>query len=177
MSKKTRENAKKVKQEMKNFAAALRSYTELKTAAAWPVMTDEIRSRLEMEYDWFGRNGLAKGMLELKRFMDAAHGLPMFSFQKCDGVLAGIAGAYCLGMTGQDPIAAGLKSEEFSGDFENRYLNVCLYSDLDTRNAMIELADSMFEEKCKLRLGVPVIRMDRIYLEFRRDMTLTNNIN
>ena len=42
---------------------------------------------------------------------------------------------------------------------------------------MIELADSMFEEKCKLRLGVPVIRMDRIYLEFRRDMTLTNNIN
>ena len=77
-------------------------------------------------------------------------------------------------MTGQDPIAAGLKSEEFSGDFENRYLNVSFYSDLDTRNAMIELADSMFEEKSKLRLGVPVIRMDRIYLEFRRDMTLTN---
>ena len=168
MSKKTRENAKKVKQEMKNFAAALRSYTELKTAAAWPVMTDEIRSRLEMEYDWFGRNGLAKGMLELKRFMDAAHGQPMFSFQKCDGFLAGSAVAYCLGMTAEDPIAAGRMAEEFKSDFENRYLNVRLYFDLDTRNAMISLADGMFQEPSKLRLGVPVIRLDRIYLEFRR---------
>lgn len=33
---------------------------------------------------------------------------------------------------------------------------------------MIRLADSMFEEKSKLRLGVPVIKLDRIYLEFRR---------
>ena len=71
-------------------------------------------------------------------------------------------------MTGQDPIAAGLQSETFESDFENRYLNVWFTSDLDTRNAMIKLADNMFEEKSKLRLGVPVIRMDRIYLEFRR---------
>ena len=175
MKKTRREIKKQEKIKLQNYGNGLRIYTGLRVQQSWQEVTDEIKERLDLEFEWFGRNGLAKGMLMLKDFMDAAKeklGIPILP---TEGFLAGSAVAYCLGMTGQDPIAAGLKSEEFSGDFENRYLNVCLYSDLDTRNAMIELADSMFEEKSKLRLGVPVIRMDRIYLEFRRDMALTNN--
>ena len=147
MKKTRREIKKQEKIKLQNYGNGLRIYTGLRVRQSWQEVTDEIRERLDFEFEWFGRNGLAKGMLMLKDFMDAAKeklGIPT------------------------------LKSEEFSGDFENRYLNVSFYSDLDTRNAMIELADSMFEEKCKLRLGVPVIRMDRIYLEFRRDMTLIN---
>ena len=174
MKKTRREIKKQEKIRLQNYGNGLRIYTGLRVQQSWQEVTDEIRERLDFEFEWFGRNGLAKGMLMLKGFMDAAKeklGIPTLP---TEGFLAGSAVAYCLGMTGQDPIAARLKSGEFSADFENRYLNVCLYSDLDTRNAMIELADSMFEEKCKLRLGVPVIRMDRIYLEFRRDMTPTN---
>ena len=173
--KRTRKEIKKQeKTQLQNDGKALRTYTELRVRQSWPELTDEIRARLDMEFDWFSRNGLAKGMLMLKDFMDAVKKNLGIATLQTDGFLAGSAVAYCLGMTGQDPIAAGLKSEKFGSDFENRYLNVWLYSDLDTRNAMIGLADSMFEEKSKLRLGVPVIRMDRIYLEFRRDTALIN---
>ena len=173
--KRTRKEIKKQeKTQLQNDGKALRTYTELRVRQSWPELTDEIRARLDMEFDWFSRNGLAKGMLMLKNFMDAVKKNLGIATLPTDGFLAGSAVAYCLGMTGQDPIAAGLKSEKFGSDFENRYLNVWLYSDLDTRNAMIGLADSMFEEKSKLRLGVPVIRMDRIYLEFRRDTALIN---
>ena len=167
--KRTRKEIKKQeKTQLQNDGKALRTYTELRVRQSWPELTDEIRARLDMEFDWFGHNGLAKGMLMLKNFMDAVKKNLGIATLPTDGFLAESAVAYCLGMTGQDPIAAGLKSEKFGSDFENRYLNVWLYSDLDTRNAMIGLADSMFEEKSKLRLGVPVIRLDRIYLEFRR---------
>ena len=173
--KRTRKEIKKQeKTQLQNDGKALRTYTELRVRQSWPELTDEIRARLDMEFDWFSRNGLAKGMLMLKDFMDAVKRNLGIATLPTDGFLAGSAVAYCLGMTGQDPIAAGLKSEKFGSDFENRYLNVWLYSDLDTRNAMIGLADSMFEEKSKLRLGVPVIRLDRIYLEFRRDTALIN---
>lgn len=173
--KKTRnEIRKQEKVQLQNDAKALRVYSGLRIQQSWPELTDEIRARLDMEFDWFGHNGLAKGMLMLKNFMDAVKKNLGIATLPTDGFLAESAVAYCLGMTGQDPIAAGLKSEKFGSDFENRYLNVWLYSDLDTRNAMIGLADSMFEEKSKLRLGVPVIRMDRIYLEFRRDTALSN---
>ena len=167
--KRTRKEIKKQeKTQLQNDGKALRTYTELRVRQSWPEITEEIKAQLDMELDWFGRNGLAKGMLMLKDFMDAVKKNLGIATLQTDGFLAGSAVAYCLGMTGQDPIAAGLKSEKFGSDFENRYLNVWLYSDLDTRNAMIKLADNMFEEKSKLRLGVPVIRMDRIYLEFRR---------
>lgn len=171
--KRTRKEIKKQeKTQLQNDGKALRTYTELRVRQSWPELTDEIRARLDMEFDWFGHNGLAKGMLMLKNFMDAVKKNLGIATLPTDGFLAESAVAYCLGMTGQDPIAAGLKSEKFGSDFENRYLNVWLYSDLDTRNAMIGLADSMFEEKSKLRLGVPVIKLDRIYLEFRRDTAL-----
>lgn len=173
--KRTRKEIKKQeKTQLQNDGKALRTYTELRVRQSWPELTDEIRARLDMEFDWFGHNGLAKGMLMLKNFMDAVKKNLGIATLPTDGFLAESAVAYCLGMTGQDPIAAGLKSEKFGSDFENRYLNVWLYSDLDTRNAMIGLADSMFEEKSKLRLGVPVIKLDRIYLEFRRDTALIN---
>lgn len=167
--KRTRKEIKKQEKiQLQNDGKALRTYTELRVRQSWPELTDDIRARLDMEFDWFGRNGLAKGMLMLKDFMNAVKKDLGIATLQTDGFLAGSAVAYCLGLTGQDPIAAGLTSEEFTGDFENRYLNVWFTSDLDTRNAMIKLADNMFEEKSKLRLGVPVIRMDRIYLEFRR---------
>lgn len=168
MKKTRKEIRKQEKARLQNEEKALRTYTELRVRQSWPELTDEIRERLDMEFDWFGRNGLAKGMLILKDFMDAAKKNLGIASLPTDGFLAGSAVAYCLGMTGQDPIVAGLKAEEFGSDFENRYLNVWFSSDLDTRNEMISLADSMFEEKSKLRLGVPVIRLDRIYLEFRR---------
>lgn len=174
MKKTRKEIRKQEKVRLQNDGKALRIYTGLRVQQSWPEVTDEILARLDMEFDWFSRNGLAKGMLMLKDFMDAAKerlGIPVLP---TDGFLAGSAVAYCLGLTGQDPIAEGLMSEEFSGDFKNRYLNVWLYSDLDTRNAMTGLADSMLEEKSKLRLGVPVIKLDRICLEFRRDTALTN---
>ena len=171
MKKTRKEIRKQEKAQLQNEGKALRTYTELRVRQSWPELTDEIRERLDMEFDWFGRNGLAKGMLMLKDFMDAAKEKLGIAALPTDGFLAGSAVAYCLGMTGQDPIAAGLQSETFESDFENRYLNVWFTSDLDTRNAMIKLADNMFEEKSKLRLGVPVIRLDRIYLEFRRKRT------
>lgn len=168
MKKSRKEIRKQEKVQLQNDAKALRIYVGLRVRQSWPEITEEIKTQLDMELDWFGRNGLAKGMLMLKDFMNAVKKDLGIATLQTDGFLAGSAVAYCLGMTGQDPIAAGLTSEEFTGDFENRYLNVWFYSDLDTRNAIIGLADSMFEEKSKLRLGVPVIRMDRIYLEFRR---------
>lgn len=168
MKKSRKEIRKQEKVQLQNDAKALRIYVGLRVRQSWPELTDEIRARLDMELDWFSRNGLAKGMLMLKNFMDAVKKNLGIATLPTDGFLAGSAVAYCLGMTGQDPIAAGLQSETFESDFENRYLNVWFTSDLDTRNAMIKLADNMFEEKSKLRLGVPVIRMDRIYLEFRR---------
>lgn len=168
MKKTRKEIRKQEKVQLQNDRKALRTYTELRVQQVWPELTDEIRERLDMEYDWFGRNGLAKGMLMLKDFIDAAKENLGISALPTDGFLAGSAVTYCLGITGQNPISAGLKSEEFESDFENRYLNVWISSDPDTRDAMIRLADSMFEEKSKLRLGVPVIRLDRIYLEFRR---------
>ena len=168
MKKTRKEIRKQEKAQLQNEEKALRIYTELRVHQAWTDVTDEIRERLDMEFGWFGRNGLAKGMLMLKDFMDAAKDNLESAAMPTDGFLAGSAVAYCLGMTDRDPIAAGLRTEEFESDFENRYLNVWFYSDLDTRNALIGLADNMFEEKSKLRLGVPVIRLDRIYLEFRR---------
>lgn len=174
MKKTRKEIRKQEKVQLQNDAKALRIYTGLRIRQSWQEVPDEIRARLDMEFDWFGRNGLAKGMLMLKDFKDAVKNNLGIATLQTDGFLAGSAVAYCLGLTGQNPIAAGLTSEEFTGDFENRYLNVWFYSDLDTRNAMIGLANSMFEEKSKLRLGVPVIKLDRIYLEFRRDTALIN---
>lgn len=168
MKKSRKEIRKQEKVQLQNDAKALRIYVGLRVRQSWPEITEEIKTQLDMELDWFGQNGLAKGMLMLKDFMDAVKKNLGIATLQTDGFLAGSAVAYCLGMTGQDPIAAGLQSETFESDFENRYLNVWFTSDLDTRNAMIKLADNMFEEKSKLRLGVPVIRMDRIYLEFRR---------
>ena len=168
MKKSQKETRKQEKVQLQNDWKALRTYTELRVQRSWPELTDEIRKRLDMEYDWFGRNGIAKGMLMLKDFIDAAKRNLGIEALPTDGFLAGSAVAYCLGMTRKDPVAAGLKPEEFETDFEKRYLNVWVSSDLDTRDAMIRLADSMFEEKSKLRLGVPAIRLDRIYLEFRR---------
>ena len=168
MKKTRREIKKQEKIKLQNYGNGLRIYTGLRVQQSWQEVTDEIKERLDLEFEWFGRNGLAKGMLMLKNFMDAVKKNLGIATLPTDGFLAGSAVAYCLGMTGQDPIAAGLQSETFESDFENRYLNVWFTSDLDTRNAMIKLADNMFEEKSKLRLGVPVIRMDRIYLEFRR---------
>lgn len=168
MKKTRKEIRKQEKFQLHNDWKALRTYTELRVRQSWPEITDEIQERLDMEFDWFGRNGLAKGMLMLKDFIDAAKGSLGIAALSTDGFLAGSAVAYCLGITGQNPITAGLKSAEFESDFENRYLNVWLSADFDTRYALIHLADSMFEEKSKLRLGVPVIRLDRIYLEFRR---------
>ena len=169
MKKSQKETRKQEKVQLQNDWKALRTYTELRVQRSWPELTDEIRKRLDMEYDWFSRNGLAKGMLMLKDFIDAAKRNLGIAALPTDGFLAGSAVAYCLGMTGKDPVAAGLKPEEFENDFDKRYLNVWISSDLDTRDAMIRLADCMFEEKSKLRLGVPVIRLDRIYLEFRRE--------
>ena len=168
MKKSQKETRKQEKIQLQNEWKALRTYTELRVQRSWPELTGEIRERLDMEYDWFGRNGLAKGMLMLKDFIDAALRDLGIAALPTDGFLAGSAVAHCLGITGQNPISAGLKPEEFESDFENRYLNVWLSADLDTRDALIRLADSMFEEKSKLRLGVPAIRLDRIYLEFRR---------
>ena len=85
----------------------LRIYTGLRVRQSWQEVTDEIRERLDFEFEWFGRNGLAKGMLMLKDFMDAAKeklGIPTLP---TEGFLAGSAVAYCLGMTGQDPIRTG----------------------------------------------------------------------
>ena len=152
MKKTRKEIRKQEKVQLQNDEKALRIYTGLRIQQSWQEVTDDIRARLDMEFDWFGRNGLAKGILMLKDFMNAVKKDLGIATLQTDGFLAGSAVAYCLGLTGQDPIAAGLTSEEL----------------------IIGLADSMFEEKSKLRLGVPVIRLDRIYLEFRRDTALSN---
>ena len=108
--KRTRKEIKKQeKTQLQNDGKALRTYTELRVRQSWPELTDEIRARLDMEFDWFSRNGLAKGMLMLKDFMDAVKKNLGIATLQTDGFLAGSAVAYCLGMTGQDPIAAGLK--------------------------------------------------------------------
>ena len=70
--KRTRKEIKKQeKTQLQNDGKALRTYTELRVRQSWPEITEEIKTQLDMELDWFGRNGLAKGMLMLKDFMDA----------------------------------------------------------------------------------------------------------
>ena len=70
MKKSRKEIRKQEKVQLQNDAKALRIYVGLRVRQSWQEVTDDIRARLDMEFDWFGRNGLAKGMLMLKDFMD-----------------------------------------------------------------------------------------------------------
>lgn len=99
MKKTRREIKKQEKIKLQNYGNGLRIYTGLRVQQSWQEVTDEIKERLDLEFEWFGRNGLAKGMLMLKDFMDAAKeklGIPILP---TEGFLAGSAVAYCLGMT------------------------------------------------------------------------------
>ena len=71
MKKTRREIKKQEKIKLQNYGNGLRIYTGLRVRQSWQEVTDEIRERLDFEFEWFGRNGLAKGMLMLKDFMDA----------------------------------------------------------------------------------------------------------
>lgn len=94
MKKTRKEIRKQEKVQLQNDAKALRIYTGLRIQQSWQEVTDEIRARLDMEFDWFGRNGLAKGMLMLKDFMDAVKKNLGIATLQTDGFLAGSAVAY-----------------------------------------------------------------------------------
>ena len=52
MKKSQKETRKQEKIQLQNEWKALRTYTELRVQRSWPELTDEIRERLDMEYDW-----------------------------------------------------------------------------------------------------------------------------
>ena len=66
MKKTRREIKKQEKIKLQNYGNGLRIYTGLRVQQSWQEVTDEIKERLDLEFEWFGRNGLAKGMLMLK---------------------------------------------------------------------------------------------------------------
>lgn len=167
MSKK--DSNKKVKNELKEFANALRFQVNWKAKTVYPAMTDEIQARLESEMQWIIENGLQHGFLQLKEICDAAKAIVGSDIAPDHGPLGGSAVAYCLGITGADPIIEGRTMTEMESPAPQN-INVSIHFDPEKRNEVVTWTENKYGEKAMTRMGVYIFKLDRVILEYHRNM-------
>lgn len=169
---------KKEKQKYKSLCESLRFQTAWRAKTLYPAMNGGAAERMEQELTWIERNGLVTGFLQLKEIMDMAYSHLNMTIGSGRGFLGGSIVAYCLGLTAEDPIAAGRFSTEFRQADYTPCLNVSIYFDPEKRNEAVALAETKFS-KAMMRAGLPIIKLDKVILEFRRNLssqpTDTNN--
>lgn len=164
---KKKDSNKKTKNEMKTMAEALRFNVNWKAKTVYPSMTEQVSIRIENELVWIIQNGLQKGFMQLKEISDAANEIIGSYIAPDHGILADSVVAFCLGLVGEDPInrkMAVLDSEA------PQFLNVSIHFTPEKRNEVVKWAEQRFGIKAMTRMGVYIIKLDRIILEFHRDM-------
>lgn len=168
MKKKSNANRKE-RLEYKSLCESLRFQTGWKAKGLYPEMDSSVTERMEQELAWIERNGLAKGFLQMKEIMDMAHSRLNVVIGGDHGFLGGSVVAYCLGLTGEDPVKTGRQSPEFQQADFTPYLNVSIHFDPDKRNEAVALAETKFG-KSMMQMGQPVIKLDKVILEFHRNL-------
>lgn len=161
--------AKKEKALVKTQAESLMFQTLRKASSLYPSIDDTLMQRLKKEVDWFAKQHFAKGVLMARDIVEKISATFSTSIGEDDGFLSGSVVAYSLGLTLNDPIAAGKETEVFSSDEDLHCLNIRIRLCPDIRNAAVEVAEAMYG-KSMMRMGVPIMRLDNVILEFQRDM-------
>jgi len=163
-------NRKQQKNEAKLQAASLRFQVNFKSKSAYPSLSEETRDRLDQELSWFIDNGFAKGLMDIKEITDQARNRFECRVGADHGFLGGSAVAYVLGLVGQDPISNGQSSPEFSKETIPSCLNVSLHLDPLKRNQVVEWAAEHFKSPAMTRMGVYIIKLGNIIVEFHRNL-------
>ena len=164
---KKKDSNKKTKNEMKTMAEALRFNVNWKAKTVYPSMTEQVYHRIEIELEWIIQNGLQKGFMQLKEISEAAKDIIGSYIAPDHGILADSVVAFCLGIVGENPInreMAVLDSEA------PQFLNVSIHFTPNKRNKVVKWAEQRYGVKAMTRMGVYIIKLDRIILEFHRDV-------
>jgi len=161
---------KKQKNIAKQEAATLRFQVAFKSKTVYPNMVDEVQTRLNMELDWFINNNFAKGLMDVKEICDAARTKFQCRIGGDHGFFGGSAVGYTLGLVGQDPISEGKTSPEFAAESVPSCLNVSLHLDPEKRNQVVDWAAEHFKSPAMTRMGVFIIKIGNIIVEFHRNM-------
>lgn len=165
-----KKNNKQQKNEAKQQAATLRFQVAFKSKTVYPVMSEEIQTRLNHELEWFIKNNFAKGLMDIKTIADAARSRFECRIGGDHGFLGGSAVGYVLGLVGQDPINEGKISPEFSVESAPTCLNVSLHLDPEKRNQVVEWTADHFKSPAMTRMGVFIIKLGNVIVEFHRNL-------
>ena len=108
--------------------------------------------------------------MDIKTITDAARSQFECRIGGDHGFLGGSAVGYALGLVGQDPILAGKTAPEFSAESAPTCLNVSLHLDPEKRNQVVEWAADHFKSPAMTRMGVFIIKLGNIIVEFHRNL-------
>ena len=126
-------------------------------------LTDEMR--IDDELRLLLNLGLADNILTLKDIVDGARQDLEAVPEPFKGNLSGSIVAYCLGITTGNPLEKDLLK---TVDEYNLPLQLTLYYDNTVRNRVVDWIKAHGYQEVKTRLSQPILKMDKMVVEFKR---------
>lgn len=127
--------------------------------------TEEVRTRIGDELKILLNLGLADNLLTLKEIVEGVKRDLNVSPEPFDGNLAGSLVAYCLGITPGNPLEKELMMP--ISDYATP-MQVSLRYDNNVRNQVVEWVKAHGYKEVKTRLGRPILKMNKMVVEFKR---------
>lgn len=128
-------------------------------------LTDDVRMRIDDELRILQNLGLAGNLLTLKEIVDGVQRELNAMPEPLKGDLAGSFVAYCLGIVTVSPLERDLL-KPVSGNCLP--LQLTLYYDNEIRNEVVDWVKAHGYREVKTRLGQPILKMDKMVVEFKR---------
>lgn len=128
-------------------------------------LTEEVRTRIDDELRILQNLGLADNLLTLKEIVEGVKRDLDASPEPFDGILSGSMVAYCLGIVPGNPLEQDLVMPVTA---YTTPMQVSLRYDNEVRNQVVEWIKAHGCKEVKTRLGQPILKMDRMVVEFKR---------
>ena len=128
-------------------------------------VAEEVRKRIDDELRILKNLGLADNLLSLKEIVEGVKRDLNAVPEPFDGKLCGSLVAYTLGMTLGNPLDRNLLMPVSSYTLP---MQVSLRYDNSIRNQVVEWIKSHGYKEVKTRLGQPILKMDKMVVEFKR---------
>lgn len=157
------------KKKIKRLNESLRFQTNWGAKQIYGEITDDIQALIDQELSWIENSGFTEGFLALKVIADTAKNDFSSPVGADHGILAGSIVAYCLGLIANDPLNTEFQNTTFRPAELTPSLNVSMHFAPEKRNEIVAWASQKYGPSM-MRLGVPIIKLPSLILEFHRIM-------
>lgn len=149
---------------------SLRFQAEWGARRIYGEITPEHQTLIDHELMWIANSELTEGFLALKVIADGVRNEFSSSIGADHGVLAGSIVAYSLGLIGNDPLNTDLEGQTFRPAELQTPLNVSMHLEPSKRNDIVAWVAKKYGPSM-MRLGVPIIKLPGVVLEFHRNLS------